>query len=149
VAEDNAVNQALVMRLLEKMGHRPTLARNGREALELASAQRFDMALMDVQMPEMDGLAATRAIRQMERTTGKHLPIFALTAHAMKGDREVCLLAGMDDYLTKPVRFSEIENAIAKVTAAEFADSALQLEVEQNAGAAARNKPVAVAGKRK
>jgi CheY-like chemotaxis protein len=84
------------------MGHSSVVANNGREALALASSQKFDLVFMDVQMPEMDGLAATVAIRKAEKLTKSHLPIFAMTAHAMKGDRESCLQAGMDGYLAKP-----------------------------------------------
>jgi signal transduction histidine kinase/DNA-binding response OmpR family regulator/HPt (histidine-containing phosphotransfer) domain-containing protein len=113
VAEDNAVNQAVILRVLQKMGHTPVLAQNGKEALALAGAEKFDIAFMDVQMPEMDGLAATGAIRENEKKSGNHLPIFAMTAHAMKGDRERCLAAGMDGYITKPVRFSDIEQTLA------------------------------------
>ena len=113
VAEDNAVNQAVIIRVLQKMGHTPVLAQNGKEALALASAEKFDLVFMDVQMPEMDGLAATAAIRESEKNSGTHLPIFAMTAHAMKGDRERCLEAGMDGYITKPVRFSDIEQTLA------------------------------------
>jgi len=113
VAEDNPVNQAVIIRVLQKMGHTPVLAQNGKEALALASAEKFDIAFMDVQMPEMDGLAATGAIREGEKKNGTHLPIFAMTAHAMKGDRERCLEAGMDGYITKPVRFSDIEQTLA------------------------------------
>jgi two-component system sensor histidine kinase/response regulator len=113
VAEDNAVNQVVIIRALQKMGHTPVLAQNGKEALALASAERFDLVFMDVQMPEMDGLAATGAIRENEKNSGTHLPIFAMTAHAMKGDRELCLSAGMDGYITKPVRFSDIEQTLA------------------------------------
>jgi CheY-like chemotaxis protein/HPt (histidine-containing phosphotransfer) domain-containing protein len=112
VAEDNAVNQKVILRVLEKMGHSAVLARTGKEAAAMASAQKFDLAFMDVQMPEMDGLAATAAIRESEKNSGTHLPIFAMTAHAMKGDRERCLEAGMDGYITKPVRFSDIEQTL-------------------------------------
>jgi two-component system sensor histidine kinase/response regulator len=124
VAEDNAVNQAVILRVLQKMGHTPVLAQNGKEALALASTEKFDLVFMDVQMPEMDGLAATAAIRESEKTSGARLPIFAMTAHAMKGDRERCLEAGMDGYITKPVRFSDIEETLsglarAPVTAAK------------------------------
>jgi signal transduction histidine kinase/CheY-like chemotaxis protein len=115
VAEDNAVNQAVILRVLQKMGHTPLLAQNGKEALALALAEKFDIAFMDVQMPEMDGLAATAAIREREKARGTHLPIFAMTAHAMKGDRERCLAAGMDGYVTKPVRFSDIEQTLASL----------------------------------
>jgi len=113
VAEDNAVNQAVIIRVLQKMGHAPELAQNGKEALALAFREPFDLVFMDVQMPEMDGLAATAAIRQNEKNSGRHLPIFAMTAHAMKGDRERCLEAGMDGYITKPIRFSDIEQTLA------------------------------------
>ena len=113
VAEDNAINQAVIIRLLAKMGHTPVLAQNGKEALALASAEIFDLVFMDVQMPEMDGLAATGAIRQRETMDGTHLPIFAMTAHAMKGDRERCLESGMDGYITKPIRFSDIEQTLS------------------------------------
>jgi two-component system, sensor histidine kinase and response regulator len=116
VAEDNAVNQAVIMRVLQKMGHTAVLAQTGKEALDLASAERFDLVFMDVQMPEMDGLAATAAIRKSETNSRTHLPIFAMTAHAMTGDRERCLQAGMDGYITKPVRFSDIEQAISGLT---------------------------------
>jgi two-component system, sensor histidine kinase and response regulator len=113
VAEDNPVNQVVIIRALQKMGHTPVLAQTGKEALALATAEKFDIAFMDVQMPEMDGLAATGAIREREKHSGTHLPIFAMTAHAMKGDRERCLDAGMDGYITKPVRFSDIEQTLA------------------------------------
>jgi two-component system, sensor histidine kinase and response regulator len=112
VAEDNAVNQAVILRVLEKMGHSSVLARTGKEALALTFEQKFDLVFMDIQMPEMDGLAATEAIRQREKGSGNHLPIFAMTAHAMKGDRERCLQAGMDGYITKPIRFSDIEKTL-------------------------------------
>jgi two-component system, sensor histidine kinase and response regulator len=116
VAEDNAVNQAVILRVLQKMGHETALAQTGKEALALAAAERFDLVFMDVQMPEMDGLAATAAIRESEKNTNTRLPIFAMTAHAMKGDRERCLEAGMDGYITKPVRFGDIEQALAGLT---------------------------------
>jgi two-component system sensor histidine kinase/response regulator len=117
VAEDNPVNEAVIVRVLEKMGHAPTMAHNGREALSLATNGKFDLVFMDVQMPEMDGLAATAAIRESEKLSGAHLPIFAMTAHAMKGDREQCMAAGMDGYMTKPVRFSEIQKTLEAVAA--------------------------------
>ena len=116
VAEDNAVNQAVILRVLQKMGHETALAQTGKEALALAAAEKFDMVFMDVQMPEMDGLAATADIREREKNTNIRLPIFAMTAHAMKGDRERCLEAGMDGYITKPVRFGDIEQALAGLT---------------------------------
>jgi PAS domain S-box-containing protein len=112
LAEDNPVNQRLTMRLLEWQGHRVSVAASGREALARVEKGAFDLVLMDVQMPEMDGLEATAAIRQREAATGRHLPILALTAHAMKGDRERCLAAGMDDYLAKPIQPEQLWRAI-------------------------------------
>jgi signal transduction histidine kinase/DNA-binding response OmpR family regulator len=109
VAEDNVVNRRLATLLLEKRGHRVTVACNGREALEALEAGAYDLVFMDVQMPEMDGLEATAAVRKKESSTGKHQPIIALTAHAMKGDQERCLAAGMDGYLTKPIRPQELD----------------------------------------
>ena len=103
LAEDNAVNQRLVKRLLEKRGHSVTVAGTGREAVEHALAKRFHIILMDVQMPDMDGLETTAHIRQWEKPRGLYTPIIALTAHAMKGDRERCLDAGMDKVINKPI----------------------------------------------
>lgn len=116
VAEDNAVNRMLVTALLGKRGHSVVNASNGREAVAALSAGTFDVVLMDVQMPEMDGLEATALIRKSEATTGLHVPIIALTAHAMKGDREVCLAAGMDEYLSKPINASELFALIESLT---------------------------------
>jgi two-component system sensor histidine kinase/response regulator len=113
VAEDNSVNQILIVRVLEKMGHTSVVVGNGKEALARVSSEQFDLVFMDVQMPEMDGLAATAAIRKTEEAKGTHIPIFAMTAHAMKGDRERCLQAGMDGYIAKPVRLSDIEHTLA------------------------------------
>jgi two-component system, sensor histidine kinase and response regulator len=104
LVEDNLINQKLAARLLEKAGHVVTIAANGKEAVDQVAARPFDLVLMDVQMPEMDGYEATQAIRQRERGERRHLPIVALTAHAMVGDREKCLQAGMDGYVTKPVQ---------------------------------------------
>jgi two-component system, sensor histidine kinase and response regulator len=117
VAEDNAVNQMLIVRLLEKLGHAPVLANNGQEAIALYDARPFDVALMDVQMPIMDGLAATGAIRQREARNPdrSRLPIMALTAFAMRGDRERCLEAGMDEYLTKPIKPEELSAALSRI----------------------------------
>jgi CheY-like chemotaxis protein len=108
LAEDNAVNQKLAVRLLERAGHRVRVAGDGRQALAAVAEQQYDAVLMDVQMPEMDGLEATAAIRAAERGTSRHLPIIAMTAHALKGDRERCLEAGMDDYITKPLQINEL-----------------------------------------
>src|SRR5882762_6289912 len=108
LAEDNAVNQMLAVRLLEKRGHTVTVVQTGKLAVEAHETQPFDFVLMDVQMPEMDGLEATIAIRQREKTSGKHIPIIAMTAHAMVGDRELCLKAGMDGYVTKPLDVGDL-----------------------------------------
>ena len=115
LAEDNAVNQKLALRLLQRMGYRADVASNGIEALESVARQPYDVVLMDVQMPEMDGLEATR------RITAKWPPrerprIVAMTANAMQGDREVCLAAGMDDYVTKPIRVDALVEALMQVT---------------------------------
>jgi len=109
LAEDNAVNQRLAVRLLEKRGHRVTLASNGLEAVHALEKERFDLVLMDLQMPEMDGFEATAALRKKEKSTGTHQRVIALTAHAMKGDRERCLEGGMDGYLSKPIRPQELD----------------------------------------
>jgi signal transduction histidine kinase/ActR/RegA family two-component response regulator len=103
LAEDNPVNQRLAMRLLERRGHRVNLASSGREAIEWAEREAFDLILMDLQMPDMDGLEATAMIREQEKQRGGRTPIVALTAHTMKGDRERCLAAGMDNYINKPI----------------------------------------------
>ena len=113
LAEDNLVNQRLAIGVLEKLGHSVTVAENGRQAVEYSAHEKFDLVLMDVQMPEMDGFEATAAIRERERHTGNHLPIIAMTAHAMKGDRERCLEAGMDDYLSKPIRTHQLTEKFA------------------------------------
>jgi two-component system sensor histidine kinase/response regulator len=114
LAEDNMVNQRLAMRLLQKHGHHVTVVGNGLEALTALAEYAFDLVLMDVQMPEMDGFEATRLIRISEQQRGGRTPIIAMTAHAMKGDRERCLAAGMDDYLTKPIHMEELFDAIAR-----------------------------------
>jgi CheY-like chemotaxis protein len=113
VAEDNLVNQMVMRRLLQKRQHRITIASSGRAAVEAFEAQRFDLILMDVQMPELDGLAATQQIRKLE-TNGVRTPIVALTAHALSGDRERCLAAGMDGYMTKPVDPAELDDVLAR-----------------------------------
>jgi PAS domain S-box-containing protein len=115
LAEDNPVNQTLAMRILEKLGHNVQVVNDGREALRRSQAEEFDLILMDVQMPEMDGLEATKAIRASEASTGKHISIIAMTAHAMKGDREKCLSAGMDGYLSKPIRIDDLKRAMSEV----------------------------------
>jgi two-component system, sensor histidine kinase and response regulator len=115
LAEDNAVNQMVAVSLLRKRGHRVTVAENGRLAVEALEREPFDLVLMDIQMPEMDGLEATRAIRERERASGGHTPIVAVTAHALKGDDERCFAAGMDGYLTKPLKVSDLVRALAGV----------------------------------
>jgi CheY-like chemotaxis protein/HPt (histidine-containing phosphotransfer) domain-containing protein len=117
LAEDSVVNQKLAVYLLEKWGHRVTVVNNGREAVERVQAEPFDLVLMDVQMPEMDGLEATGILRKQEAGTSRHVPIVAMTAHAMVGDRERCLEAGMDDYLSKPIRARELLAVIEQVIA--------------------------------
>jgi two-component system, sensor histidine kinase and response regulator len=107
-AEDNATNQTLVTAVFEQRHDRVVIAHNGQEAVDLSSREPFDLILMDVQMPVMSGLEATAAIRQRERATGHHVPIIAMTAHAMSGDRERCLQAGMDGYVAKPLRPDEL-----------------------------------------
>ena len=115
LAEDNPMNKRLATRLLEKRGHRITSVSNGREALEALDLARFDVILMDVQMPVMDGWMATQAIRERERGTEEHVPILALTAHAMKHDQEQCLAAGMDGYLSKPFQPAELYAAVESI----------------------------------
>jgi PAS domain S-box-containing protein len=112
LAEDNRVNQKLATSLLEKEGHRVVLARNGREALLALDQSVFDLVLMDVQMPELDGMETTALIREKERKLGGHVPIIAMTAYAMTGDREKCMAAGMDGYVSKPVHGDELFGAI-------------------------------------
>ncbi len=121
LAEDNAVNQRLAVRVLEKQGHEVIVAGNGWAALDAWQASQggpasFDLVLMDIQMPEMDGFEATIAIRSREAILSGHVPIVAMTAHAMKGDRERCLDAGMDDYLSKPLQFQKLLEVIARLT---------------------------------
>ena len=115
LVEDNPVNQLLTVRLLEKQGQNVVTVGNGREALQQVEKATFDLVLMDIQMPEMDGFEATAAIRKNEKLTGKHLQIIAMTAHAMEGDRERCLSAGMDGYITKPVEATALIDAIEKL----------------------------------
>ena len=131
LAEDNLVNQKLAITLLQKRGHTVIPTGNGQEAIAVLETQRFDLVLMDVQMPVMDGFEAIRAIRSKERTTGSHIPIIALTAHAMKGDREKCLGVGADDYVSKPIRTSDLlaamdRSKILKVEASAKAEPSLK-----------------------
>ena len=117
LAEDNPVNQQLTMELLEMRGHTVKLANNGREVLAALEQHSFDVVLMDVNMPEMDGFQTTAAIREREKADGTHLPIIALTGFGMKADRERCLQAGMDGYLCKPIRSQELFEAVEHATA--------------------------------
>src|SRR5208337_4040801 len=123
LVEDNAVNQKLAVRLLEKMGHQVALANNGAEACEALCAATYDLVLMDLQMPVMGGLEATRKIREREQHSRQHVPILAMTAHAAAQDEKRCLEAGMDGYLTKPIRRevlrNEIDRAVAQSGSAE------------------------------
>ena len=117
LAEDSLVNQKLATALLTRQGHRVVVANTGKEAVAAAGSQEFDAVLMDVQMPEMDGFEATAAIRLREKQTGRYVPVIAMTAHALKGDRERCLESGMDEYVSKPIRAEELFGALAAVTA--------------------------------
>jgi CheY-like chemotaxis protein len=117
LAEDNAVNQKLALRLLEQMGYRADVAANGLEAIQAVERQNYDVVLMDVQMPEMDGLEATRQI--IQRRPGRHPFIIGLTANAMQGDREMCLEAGMHDYIPKPIRVAELVEALSRANRKE------------------------------
>jgi CheY-like chemotaxis protein len=114
LAEDNVVNQKVAMRMLEKWGCRTEAVFNGKEVLQMLADLPFDLILMDVQMPEMDGFECTAAIRRMEKGTDNHIPIIAMTAHAMHGDRDKCLAAGMDDYVSKPVKPGDLYDTISK-----------------------------------
>jgi len=115
LAEDNVINQKVALRMLEKLGYRVDVVANGLEAVQAWQSIPYHLILMDVQMPEMDGFEATALIRKQERNTGRHIPIIAMTAHAMKGDRERCLEAGMDGYIAKPVQFKELEEMLQRV----------------------------------
>ncbi len=115
LAEDNVINQKVALQMLRKRGHTVVVAGSGKEVLQLLEQQSFDVVLMDVQMPDMDGLQTTELIRAQEKETGRHVPIVAMTGHAMKGDRERCLEAGMDDYLAKPIQARELFEILARV----------------------------------
>jgi CheY-like chemotaxis protein len=115
LAEDNRINQLLAVRLIEKLGHRVEVVADGSEALRALQKRAFDVVLMDIQMPVMDGFEFTSMLREKEKTTNSHQPIIALTAHALTGDRERCLAAGMDGYVSKPIRYQDLVNAIETV----------------------------------
>jgi CheY-like chemotaxis protein len=116
LAEDNPVNQKIAVWLLEKRGHSVILAGTGKEALELLESRDVDLVLMDIQMPELDGLETTAMIRDRERISGRHVPVFAMTAHAMKGDYERCIHSGMDGYMTKPIRAKDLDSILLEVS---------------------------------
>lgn len=115
LAEVNRINQAVVRGVLGKRGHRIEIANDGHEALEKIKRETFDLVLMDVQMPVLDGPKATALIRQMEKATGGHIPVIAMTAHPLKGDRERRLAAGMDGYVSKPIKIEELVRKIENV----------------------------------
>jgi len=117
VAEDNLNNQKVAVSLLAKQGHSVVVVADGREAIDAIERESFDLVLMDIQMPDMDGFEATQRIRERERITNTRIPIIAMTAHAMSGDREKCLAAGMEAYISKPIRWRELVEVIASVTA--------------------------------
>jgi CheY-like chemotaxis protein len=116
VAEDNLNNQQVALNLLAKQGHSVVVVADGREAIDAVERESFDLVLMDIQMPDMDGFEATERIRARERITNMRIPIVAMTAHAMTGDREKCLAAGMEAYISKPIRRAELIEVIASVT---------------------------------
>jgi CheY-like chemotaxis protein len=115
LAEDNPVNQILIKKVLEKSGYEVTVVSNGRMAVHAVSEGAFDLVLMDIQMPEMDGLTATKLIRRNEERYGKHIPIFAMTAHAYKEAEQLCRESGMDGYLTKPISGAKLTKILAKI----------------------------------
>jgi two-component system sensor histidine kinase/response regulator len=125
LAEDNAVNQKLACRMLERMGHTVALAEDGKKVLEALERENFDLILMDVQMPEIDGLEATRIIRDLEKLTAKRIPIIAMTAHAMQGDEEKCLQSGMDGYIAKPITAHDLFETIESIVNAANAQEKL------------------------
>ena len=118
LAEDNEINQQVAAEFLQMRGHQVRIANNGTDVLQALAAERFDIILMDVQMPQMDGFQATAAIREKEKTTGDHIPIVAMTGYAMKGDRQRCLDGGMDAYICKPIRSQELFDTVESFTPA-------------------------------
>jgi two-component system, sensor histidine kinase and response regulator len=142
LAEDNLVNQKLASRVLEKRGFDVTVVGDGRAALGALASGAFDAILMDVQMPEMDGFETTVAIRHKEESTGEHIPIIAMTAHALKGDQERCLVAGMDAYLSKPIRTAELFKTIDAFLSAPNDDGAENQDQEISAKILADHLPL-------
>jgi CheY-like chemotaxis protein len=134
LAEDNLINQKLVKRLLEKRGHSVTVTGSGREALERVAAGSFDVILMDVQMPDMDGLQASTRIREIEKSRGTYTPILALTAHTMKGDRERCLAAGMDQFINKPIDAESFVDVVEAAAADAWTNAPATPVVTANPG---------------
>jgi CheY-like chemotaxis protein len=114
VAEDNATNQRLALAQLKRLGIVADIANNGREAVEAVQCNNYELVLMDCQMPEMDGFQATRAIRRVQQRSGKHVVIVAMTANAMEGNRETCIAMGMDDYISKPVQFDQLQELLVR-----------------------------------
>ena len=135
LAEDNPVNQKLAIKMLEKRGHQIVLAGNGKEALTALAKRSFDLVLMDVQMPVMDGLEATRQLREQEKKTGRHQAVVAMTALVMKGDKERCMEAGMDGYIAKPIRPQELDDVLDRF-AQDVAKSAAPAPVVRSANPA-------------
>jgi CheY-like chemotaxis protein len=115
VAEDNAVNRKLAYYILHNHGHQVTMVENGKEAVRTWEEQMFDLILMDIQMPKMDGFQATSLIREKEKNSGHHIPIIAITAHAMKGDSEKCIQGGMDEYISKPIKADRLLSLIDRL----------------------------------
>ncbi|MFL5245247.1 MAG: response regulator [Gemmataceae bacterium] len=148
LADDGLVNQQVARQLLEARGHKVVVVNNGREAVGALAHDSFDLVLMDVQMPEMDGFQATMAIRQKEQSTGNHIPIVAMTARAMKGDREQCLNAGMDGYLSKPIRSKDLYEKVEGIAASSTDDSVLPVDADQPESAMNWNLSVSRVGGR-
>jgi CheY-like chemotaxis protein len=140
LAEDGLANRKLAMGVLAQSGHIVISVSNGKEAVEAWENQQLDLILMDVQMPEMDGLEATRTIRASERQSGHHVPIVAMTAHAMQGDREKCLVAGMDDYIAKPVRKAVLNATIKRILRSSEATALPRLDITNGLEATGGNE---------